>query len=1079
MTAEGEPGRWLLVVAAAGYGTTGTLRAAVSGPSVWLDARAAAGRLGRADGADWVVVTGLHALAAAQQRELVRQLGRLPAAVRIGLASRRPLSRGARAAMAGPVTELGPGELALGRDAVAALLRDGYGISDPVAADAVWDRTAGWPALVRLVAAAGGVDPPDRPTAGLPAGLAAGLSAGLPAGLSAGLPAGLPAGLAAGPGVAWLRERVLVDLPGRVARLLDLIARLDPICPALCAELTAGLPGGATAGLDGFGWLVRTGLLVPHRWAPGRPARDVYRLVPLVAAALASPEPATGTGPGTGPGPGPGAGAGTGAGAGAGASDPALVAAAWYERNGFPLAAAQALARAGDHAGTRALIEDRGAEMLAAGGAAAVVHLIGLTADPRPDRRTERLQLMLGDALRMSGDVAGALRVFAPLLGRTRPAGRYPAGLAWRAGMVHYLRADYPAALDLYRRADGEGGTVDTVLLHAGRASALSMLGESGEAMAAADRAVAEARSTGDDRAIAAAHIAAGVTAVGAAQDDHLAVALAAAERAGDVVQAARALVNQTDGLLRDARYPQALDAATRALRAAEIGGPPGVLVIALHNMGEALTRLGEYAAAARQFERSVLVCRRSGLRRTALGLAGLAELHRQLGRREQSRTAFAEAVDLARATAETQVLVPALSGLARLLADPPGADLDAARELADEAAKCAPPAQRAIALAAGGWVALRAGELPVAQDASAHAVAAARAGRAADALAEALELAAAVTADPAEARAALAEAMTIWQRSGALPAADRVQVLLGRLPGADGSQRALARAAADRLADRGVRAIDGSPLLPPDGAAAPLRVQVLGGFEVWVGGQPVPLPAWRSRQARTLVKVLVARRGRPVPRPELCELLWPDDEPQRTAHRLSVLLSVLRAVFDPQRLWPADRYLRADHAGISLDLRHASVDAEILLRDAAHAAELIRRDQPERAREILAELDASHRGDAFDDEPYAEWADPLREQARAARLRALRDLAELSRRAGETEQAVSCLVRLLAADPFDEPAHRALVGVLRASGRHGEAKRAFDRWARAMASIDVPAPDPALLNGRHLRHADAPLTPR
>jgi DNA-binding SARP family transcriptional activator len=714
-----------------------------------------------------------------------------------------------------------------------------------------------------------------------------------------------------------------------------------------------------------------------------------------------------------------------------------------------PLAVARGLSERGDIAGCRALVEAYGDAMLAAGGAAQVVALLGGTGLRR------RARLILGDALRLTGDVPAARRLFTEMLAE----GDLDAGLAWRAGMVHYASGDYAAARDLYRRAEPDGG-VDGVLLYAGLASALSMLGAAAEAAAAADRAVALAERIGDDRAIAAAHIAAGVTAVGARQDDHLAFALAAAERAGDVVQAARVLVNQTDGLLRAAHYPQALATATRAVTAAERGGPPGVLVIALHNAGEALTRLGRYAEAAGQFERSVRVCRAAGLRRTALGLAGLAEVHRQLGRREQSRTAFAEAVDLARATAETQALVPALAGLARLLLDPPGADIAAARELADEAMGTAPPALRSVAVVARGWVALQAGELAAAQALAADAVAAARAGRAADALADALELAAAVTPDPAEAHAALAEALTIWQRSGALPAADRVLVLLGRLPGADGTQRARARAAAARLAELGVPALDSAP-------AVPVRVRVLGGFEVWVGGRPVPLPAWRSRQARTLVKVLVARRGRPVPRGEVCELLWPDDQPQRTGHRLSVLLSVLRAVLDPQRRWAADRYLRADAAGISLDLRHVTVDVEILLRDAAYAAELIRAGRPEHAREILAELDAGYQGDAFADDPYEDWADGLREQARATRLRVLRDLADLSHRAGDTEQAAGCLLRLLAADPYDEPAHRALVDVLRTAGRHGEARRAFDRWRRAMASIDAPPPDPAVLTSR------------
>jgi DNA-binding SARP family transcriptional activator len=87
-----------------------------------------------------------------------------------------------------------------------------------------------------------------------------------------------------------------------------------------------------------------------------------------------------------------------------------------------------------------------------------------------------------------------------------------------------------------------------------------------------------------------------------------------------------------------------------------------------------------------------------------------------------------------------------------------------------------------------------------------------------------------------------------------------------------------------------------------------------------------------------------------------------------------------------------------------------------------------------------------------------------LREEARAVWLRALRSLADLSRGAGELDQAVASLVRLLAADPYDEPAHRALVAVLVRGGRHGEARRAFDRWAEAMRSIDAPAPHPDVL---------------
>jgi DNA-binding SARP family transcriptional activator len=143
------------------------------------------------------------------------------------------------------------------------------------------------------------------------------------------------------------------------------------------------------------------------------------------------------------------------------------------------------------------------------------------------------------------------------------------------------------------------------------------------------------------------------------------------------------------------------------------------------------------------------------------------------------------------------------------------------------------------------------------------------------------------------------------------------------------------------------------------------------------------------------------------------------------------------------------------------------AVDAEELLSDAAHAALLIRTGDRAHARELLAELDQWYRGDAFSDEPYEEWADGLREEARAVWLRALRDLAGLSRAAGDLDQAVTYLVRLLAVDAYDETVHRTLVEVLVRAGRHGEARRAFDRWCQAMRSIDAPVPTVRILAGR------------
>src|SRR6185437_2145703 len=78
------------------------------------------------------------------------------------------------------------------------------------------------------------------------------------------------------------------------------------------------------------------------------------------------------------------------------------------------------------------------------------------------------------------------------------------------------------------------------------------------------------------------------------------------------------------------------------------------------------------------------------------------------------------------------------------------------------------------------------------------------------------------------------------------------------------------------------------------------LSIQTLGVFRVIRDGMQIPNTAWQSKKARDLLKILVARR-RPTPREQLMELLWPGVSPTIAGNRLSVLLSTVRDVLQPQ----------------------------------------------------------------------------------------------------------------------------------------------------------------------------------
>jgi DNA-binding SARP family transcriptional activator len=264
------------------------------------------------------------------------------------------------------------------------------------------------------------------------------------------------------------------------------------------------------------------------------------------------------------------------------------------------------------------------------------------------------------------------------------------------------------------------------------------------------------------------------------------------------------------------------------------------------------------------------------------------------------------------------------------------------------------------------------------------------------------------------------------------------------------------AAAAERRLRALGVRAgaAAGAGLLravaAPAGAG--VRVQALGGFRVQRGGVPVRLEEWQSKKARDLLKVLVSRRGRATPRELLAELLWPGEPPDRVANRLSVALSVARTVLDPERALPPDRYLVADKATVRLG--DIPVDVEEFLATAA--AGLAAGADPASAAELLAAAEAGYSGDFLEDDPYEDWAAPLREEARAAYLAVARALAARAGAAGEHDLAVRYHLRVLERDPYDEAAHLGLVLTLSAAGRHGEARRRYRFYVERMGEIGV-----------------------
>ena len=380
-----------------------------------------------------------------------------------------------------------------------------------------------------------------------------------------------------------------------------------------------------------------------------------------------------------------------------------------------------------------------------------------------------------------------------------------------------------------------------------------------------------------------------------AANDAHYLRALEHATAANDILQVVRIRANRGSHDLEEGRYEEALVELDESVRLAEMSGFPSFGGLALSNRAEVFLHLGRLDEARRDLAAAIAADQRAGSRMVAYPLGRLGDVHRIRGDVAQARAAYEEAIETGREVGDLQGYVPPLIGLAQLLVDV--GELDEARAAIDEAVRAPQSLAQAQAFVTAGVVARARDDLEAAAEHARRGAALARERRDRPALAEALELTAALAgSDSASSSAAdLEEARAIFTELGEPLGAARVDLALATAAPAEEARHLAASAQATfrRLGARSLAAKASVLLAELDRSAQPdIAIRALGEFAVQQQGMIVPRSAWQSRKARDLLKLLIVRRGRPVHREELLAVLWPDEDPSKAGSRLSVALS-------------------------------------------------------------------------------------------------------------------------------------------------------------------------------------------
>lgn len=742
-----------------------------------------------------------------------------------------------------------------------------------------------------------------------------------------------------------------------------------------------------------------------------------------------------------------------------------VAASGWFAAGDAHSEALFCLHEAGDPAETARYLTGH-AELLIAGGHTREV--TDAIASLHEGDVTPELALLDAEARQLLGDWEGALERYRLVVPESGPI---PPRVAWRLGFLQHMRGEVVDALETYAR--GERGTEDKTAeaaLLGWQASAHWLRGERDRSRDLAGEALQLARLTKDHRSMATAHTVLAMVAAldgdRTANDIHYLKALEYAELSNDVVQTIRIRANRASAFLEEGEFGPALAEIQIALRLADMTGFELWRAMSLSNRAQVSLFQGRLEEAVADLTEARATFRRIGSRLEAYPLAHLGDVYRIRGDTARARTAYEEAIQLGQSQNDLQALVPALSGLARLMAphEPEGA-----RELSRQATEVDSVIGRVQALVSAGWAAHHSGHASRADQLAEEASRVARARRDMPGLAEALELTAAV--NPETASVSLAEAQEIWSRLGSPIGVGRVELaralaIGGRIGSARASMAAdtLRRLGAMGLARQARQAADAMARTESEGRIA---IKTLGGFDVIVAGRPTPKSAWQSKVAREVLWMLVAARGRPMNREVLIDRLWPDEDLTKASNRLSVALSIVRRVLDPEGAHDSDHHIIADRDSVRIDIENVAIDIEEFLREASTGQTLIRQGQTSEAVVHLRAAEDRYLGEFLEEEPFADWAISLREQARSEYLTVAALLAEAAEAEGDHEAAARLYLRMLERDVYNEPAHLGVIKAMERSGRHGSARRLYGIYVSRMTELALePEPFPDLSDG-------------
>jgi DNA-binding SARP family transcriptional activator len=233
----------------------------------------------------------------------------------------------------------------------------------------------------------------------------------------------------------------------------------------------------------------------------------------------------------------------------------------------------------------------------------------------------------------------------------------------------------------------------------------------------------------------------------------------------------------------------------------------------------------------------------------------------------------------------------------------------------------------------------------------------------------------------------------------------------------------------------------------------ADLRIELLGGLRVAVGGRVVPERTWRRRKPAAVLKLLALAPRHRLHREQMLDVLWPELDPPAAAANLRKAVHEARRALDPHNgaLMIASAgdllCLASDGLWVDVDAFRAAVDRARRSGDA---------NEYGRAIEL-------YREGLLPEDRYEEWAIERRDELHGEFIALLEEFAGLLEARGELDAAAGAVRRLVAAEPLEERGHAWLMRLYALGGRRGEAVREYEQFHRLLQAELGSEPSPEI----------------